>query len=251
MRLIGIIFCLWLIGCGLFYKNKYEAPGIRIYSNQDVQFIQSVGDKCSRIRYEYQSLFRLSSKDIGTMNIILSGNNQSNDLTIGTLGFYISEFNYINIATNSEKVRQEPLLTEVLSHEISHHFLMTDYPGIADKVWLNEGLAGALEVTQFEGWQFKYCLFNPVLFQVIQNKPKADLYKKVISLSWSEFHSNETKELNYATAWSIVYYILEYGFDSNILLGDRIKALYVLGTDELMKYESGWESTMFIQSITK
>ena len=241
-RALLYTLCLWLTGCGLLYKNKFEGPGVKIYSNQDVQFVQDVGHKSLRICHEYQRLFNLSSKDIGTIRIILSGNSQSKDQSESTLGFYMGEFNYINIGTNVENVRKEPLLSEVLLHEIAHHFLITDYPDIVNKAWLNEGLAGVFEVTQFEDWNFEYPLFNPVLYEIVRSKNRDGAFKAILTLDWSDFHRQGTKEDNYAVAWSIAYYMIQNAFDRSLPLGDRIKMLYCLDNDELIKYEKEWQS---------
>jgi len=156
-------------------------------------------------------------------------------------------FNYVNIATNEEGVCKEPLLSQVLLHEIGHHFLVTDYPHITDRVWLNEGLAGILEMAQFEDFHFEYPLFNPILFEIVdRHKSRSGLYKSVVTSDWDDFHKKDTKELNYAVAWSIVYYMLEYVLDRDMSLGDRIKALYTLDVDGLMKHEKGWQSFLRI-----
>ena len=89
------------------------------------------------------------------------------------LGYYVPLLNYICIDTSPHWARSETMLQQILLHEVAHHFVVTEYPAASRQCWLNEGLAGNLEMSLFEGARFEYPLLNPPLFQLAQ----ASLYE--------------------------------------------------------------------------
>ena len=136
------------------------------------------------------------------------------------------------------------MLKQILLHEVAHHFIVTEYPAASKECWLNEGLAGNLEVTQFEDGRSEYPLLNPVLMGIVRHailvSPESVKLKKLIHLGWSEFHSDEEKELDYALSWSIVYFLLEHHFSPNVPLGERIHQLYQIDRAEVVALEPLW-----------
>ena len=95
----------------------------------------------------------------------------------------------------------------MLLHEIAHHFLVNELPGISGKCWLNEGLAGNLEVGVIEKDRAEFPLLNPVLLKIAQreitenkNRP---LLAELMQSDWKDFHNEETREMNYALSWSL------------------------------------------------
>jgi len=235
------------VGCGLFYENSYEGSAYTLYSDRSEAFLSRVGKKVTRIYTGYQELFEVPQDSLGTTTIILEGDD-SDVLDYGyspsVLGYYVPLLNYISIDTTPVCTQSEEMLEQVLLHEIGHHFIVTEHPAASQECWLNEGLAGALEVTVFDDNTFEYTLLNPVLFQVAQSvayepKNRLDL-KKILAMSWGDFHDPERKERNYALAWSIVYFLLDRHLPGDLPLGKRIEALYNLDRDAISLLQPQW-----------
>jgi hypothetical protein len=242
------------LGCGFFYENSYEGSTYTLYSDRNEAFLSRVGEKVTRIYAGYQDLFDIPQDSLGTTTIILEGKD-SGVLDYGyspsVLGYYIPLLNYISIDTTPVCTQREEMLEQVLLHEIGHHFIVTEHPAASQECWLNEGLAGALEVTVFDDRAFEYTLLNPILFQVAQSvahEPQGQLdLKSLIEKSWGDFHDPEHKERNYALAWSIVYFLLEHHLPDDLHLGKKIEALYEMDRDAISALEPAW--ILFLRSF--
>jgi hypothetical protein len=234
-------------GCGMLYENSFDGPSFTLYSDRNPEYLSQVGVKVERIYEGFQDVFHLSKRDLGNTTIVLEGDD-SNVIDYGyspsLLGYYIPLFNFISVDTACAWAQGEAMLEQILLHEVSHHFIVTEFPAASQECWLNEGLAGALEVSLFDRSKFECALLNPLLFQVAQraahSSPKEIELSKFLELSWSEFHDQESKERNYALAWSIVYYLLERQMDRSRPIGDRIQELYRLDRKVIAELEPGW-----------
>ena len=246
---LAIVLASGLSGCGMLYRNSFDGPSFTLYSDRNPEYLEDVGGKVERIYEGFEAVFGLSKPALGNTTIVLEGDD-SNVLDYGyspsLLGYYIPLFNYISVDTSCAWAQGEAMLEQILLHEVSHHFIVTEFPAASQECWLNEGLAGALEVSLFDGSRFECPLFNPLLFQVAQRAIYAghkdiDL-ERFLGLTWSEFHDKDAKERNYALAWSIVYYVLERQMDRRKPLGERIDDLYRLDRGEIARMERGWVS---------
>jgi hypothetical protein len=236
-----------LAGCGLFYDTSYRGARFTIYSDREPAFVEHVGKKVERIYRGYEALFALDPATLGRTTIILQGDETEPadaDYSPSVLGYYIPLLNYISIDTHPAWARRDGTLQQILLHELAHHFLVTEFPQASNQCWLNEGLAGNLEVTLFDGQRFEYPLLNPALFQIAQ----AAIYDRqhpvglgeFLDMSWREFHTTSAKERSYALAWSVVYFLLEKHFSREIPLGERIEALYGLDREAILALEDDW-----------
>ena len=249
---------LGLPGCGLFYKNSYEGPNFNLYSDRKPEFLAQVGAKVARIYEGYESLFGLSPDCLGTTTIILRGDD-SDVVDYGyapsLLGYYIPLFNYISIDTACVWTLEDKMLEQILLHEVSHHFIATEYSGASKECWLNEGLAGALEVTAFDEDSFEHPLLNPLLYQlarrVAYSEPDVLNLKEFLALSWGQFHDKATKERNYALAWSVVYFLLAMHLPQDKPLGERIEELYHMDRAAIAALEKPWTAFLRGFDITR
>ena len=236
-------------GCslaGLFYKHSYRSDRFVIYSDHDPEFLARVGPEVETIYSGYERLFRISPAKLGRTKIILRGDARDQhvvDLAYSPnlLGYYIPFFNMISVDTKPVWAREKSMLEQILLHEIAHHFIITGCPEAGSKCWLNEGLAGNLEMTLFEGERFEYPLLNPTLLGIARravqiSHPGADL-KRLLSMDWSEFHNGTDKDINYSLSWAIVYFLLQEHFPREQPLIERIWALYRIQPEEVMAEE--------------
>ena len=233
-------------GCGLFSKNHLRGPEFTLHSDRSPEFLARVAEKTARIYRGFEELFELSPDRLGRTAIVLEG--EETDIidqryAPDILGYYIPLLNYISIDT-APCSQDDAMLEQVLLHEVAHHFIVTEWPPASGECWLNEGLAGALEVTVFEGARFEHPLVNPVLYQLAREEAFARNGKvslgDLIEMSWSRFHRREDKERNYALAWSAVYFLLERHLPRGQPLGKRIEALYGMNRDAIARLEPEW-----------
>jgi hypothetical protein len=234
-------------GCSLIYKHSYQGRSFAIYSDRKSEFLAEVGKKVTRIYEGYQKLFEIPETRLGLSTLVLQGDDSA-ILDYGysptLLGYYVPFFNYISVDTASVSTQSEEMLDQVLLHEIAHHFIATEFPRASQECWLNEGLAGSLEVTLFKEDHFEHPLFNPILFQIAQrtaySSPDSVNLQRLLDMGWAEFHQNEEKERNYALAWSIVYFLLERTLPAEMPLGERIEVLYTMDRARISKLEASW-----------
>ncbi len=234
-------------GCSLVYTNSFSDSRFLLYSDRTPEFLSLVAQETSRITDAYCESFDLPPDTVAKMTIVLKGSDThvtDYRRVPNVLGYYIPLFNFISIDTTSLWPENRVLLRQVLLHEIAHHFTVTLYPEASSKCWLNEGLAGALEVSQFNEHQFEQPLFNPLLYYVARDAAFSSMQKPtlrdLVTKSWKDFHNDESKELNYALAWSIVYFVLEKHLPNDQPLSDRIRSLIAMDREELCALEPKW-----------
>ena len=247
--LLGLTVVVSQSGCGLFYENSYNGSGFNVYSDRNAEFVGSVGAKVSHIYRGFGALFEIPPERLGTTTIVLDGDDDTvvdPGYSPSVLGYYVPMFNYIRVDTNPAWARTDAMLQQILLHEVAHHFIVTEFPKASKRCWLNEGLAGTLEVTLFEDEHFEYPLFNPALYQIAQaaayDRNHPPRLQELVELGWGEFHDAECKERHYALSWAFCYYILERHLPAGMSLGQRIEALYELTERELLALEPGWRS---------
>ena len=249
----ALLACL-ISGCGLIYQNRSSGRGFVVYSHRNSQFVSGVGDEVQLITDGFCKIFDIARGDLGFMTIILHGRD-SNVLDYGhspdLLGYYVPVINYISVDTNPVWAESDGLIGQVLLHEIAHHMIISMCSRASSECWLNEGLAGALEMSLYQDEHFECPLFNPVLFHVASRTAHAarkplDLHD-LVHKSWSEFHSESDKETNYALAWSAVYFILEHHFNSEEPLARRIRRLFDMEPEKLGELGERWN--LFLRSF--
>lgn len=233
----------------MLYRHEYKSDRFAIYSDLSPDFLRRIGPEVEEIFRGYDDLFQLPTHKLGHTTIILRGEARDQEVvdlgySPSLLGYYIPFLNLISVDTKPAWTRERAMLKQILLHEIAHHFIVTEYPAASKECWLNEGLAGNLEVTLFEEGRFEYPLLNPVLLGIARHSilvdPGAGDLKKLLSLGWSEFHGDGNKELDYALAWALVYYLLEHSLSPEIPLGERINMLYRMDRSLIASLEPGW-----------
>ena len=236
-------------GCslaGLFYRHQYRADRFVIYSDHDPEFLARIGPEVEEIYEGYGRLFQVEPRRLGRTCIILQGDVRDQEVvdlaySPSLLGYYIPFFNMISVDTKPVWAREKPMLEQILLHEVAHHFIVTQYPDAGKECWLNEGLAGAFEVTLFEDRRFEYHLLNPTLLGIARRAALVDSpslsLKKLLALDWGQFHRGDEKDLDYALSWAIVYYLLDHHLRDQGSLHDRIQRLYRMDRQEIVALE--------------
>jgi hypothetical protein len=236
-------------GCTMFYRYQVKGREFVIFSDLDKDFLKEIAPAVEEIYGGYERLFDMGPAELGRTSIILKGqatDQQVVDLAYSPslLGYYIPFLNLISIDTKPAWTREQAMLKQILLHEIAHHFIVTQFPAASKECWLNEGLAGNLEVSLFENGRFEYPLLNPILMGIVRHavmvNPQVGSLKKLVGLSWSEFHNDNDKELDYALAWGLVYYLLQNRFPPDMPLGEKIRNLYRMDRDLIVSFEPEW-----------
>jgi len=236
-------------GCTMFYRYQLKSREFVIYSDLDKEFLRNIAPSVDEIYGGYERLFEMEPAELGRTSIILKGDSSDEQVvdlaySPSLLGYYIPFLNLISVDTKPAWTREPAMLKQILLHEIAHHFIVTQFPAASKECWLNEGLAGNLEVTLFENGRFEYPLLNPILMGIARHSimvnPQVGSLRKLVGLSWSEFHNDDDKEMDYALAWALVYYLLQNRFPADLPLGERIRGLYRMDRDLIVSFESEW-----------
>jgi hypothetical protein len=232
---------------GLFYKEKYRSERFVIYTDHDRGFVERVGPKVEEIYRGYEDIFGIPAERLGRTSIFLEGDRRDEEVvdlgySPSLLGYYIPFLNMISVDTRLPWTREKVMLDQILLHEVSHHFILTQFPRAGKECWLNEGLAGNLEMTLFEGSRFEYPLLNPILLgisrrAVLAGDSRVEL-RRLLALGWGDFHDGDAKDLNYALSWSLVYFLLDRVLQPGVSLGERIRTLYRIDRSWIAAQES-------------
>ena len=246
-----IILCLVSCGCGLAYKNRLSRDGFIVYTNDGQGFLEKTGDQIETIYDSLAEVFEIPKPFPWTTRIFLDGQAEGvldYSYNPDLLGYYVPFLQMIRIDSRAAASNLVSDLDQVLLHEIAHHFLVNELPGISGKCWLNEGLAGNIEVGVIEKDRAEFPLLNPVLLKIAQreiteneNRP---LLTDLLQSDWTDFHNEETREMNYALSWSIVYHLLTREFPAALSLKDRINRIHFMDKTEISALESGWRKNI-------
>ena len=245
------ILCLVSCGCGLAYKNRLSRDGFVVYTNDGQGFLEKTGDQIETIYDSLAKVFEIPKPFPWTTRIFLDGQGEGvldYSYNPDLLGYYVPFLQMIRIDSRAAASNLVSDLGQVLLHEIAHHFLVNELPGISGKCWLNEGLAGNLEVGVIEKDRAEFPLLNPVLLKIAQreiteneNRP---LLADLLQSDWTDFHNEETREMNYALSWSIVYHLLTREFPAALSLKERINRINFMDKTEISALESGWRKNI-------
>lgn len=248
LKLAAIVLaCCACCGCGLAYRNRLDGDGFVVYSNDGPAFLEKTGSRIERIYDSLSEVFEISRPFPWTTRIFLEG--QAEDLldysyAPDLLGYYVPFLQMIHIDTRATATNHASDLDQVLLHEISHHFLVSELPGISSRCWLNEGLAGNLEVGIIGKDRAEFPLLNPILLRIarreINENPDKNLLAGLLKNGWKDFHNEKTREMNYALSWALVYYLLSETFPPELPLGSRIKRIHALDEAEITSLEKNW-----------
>ena len=247
-RRIVFVVLLWpLAGCSLLYEHSARGDAFVVHTDRSAEFLETTRDRIARIYETFSELLKVPTSRLGTTTILLTGDDtevRDHLSRPDLLGYYVPLFNWIEIETQTELTRSEEGLHQVLCHEISHHFLAVSFDDVVSECWLNEGLAGNLEMTLTDEDGAEFPLLNPILLQLTRRhlfeRPRQVFLPDLVHNDWSEFHDATTQERNYALSWSLVYFILEEVLDRRLPLGERIRQLVALDRDQLLRLESPW-----------
>ena len=246
-----IILCLVSCGCGLAYKNRLSRDGFIVYTNDGQGFLEKTGDQIETIYDSLAEVFEIPKPFPWTTRIFLDGQAEGvldYSYNPDLLGYYVPFLRMIRIDSRAAASNLVSDLDQVLLHEIAHHFLVNELPGISGKCWLNEGLAGNLEVGVIEKDRAEFPLLNPVLLKIAQreitenkNRP---LLAELLQSDWKDFHNEETREMNYALSWAIVYHLLSSEFPATLSLKERINRIHLMDKTEISALEMGWRKNI-------
>ena len=242
-----ILACSLCCSCRLAYKNSISGDGFVAYSNDGPAFLEKTGTQIENIYTSLAELFEIPRPFPWTTRIFLNG--QSEDLldysyAPDLLGYYIPFLQAIHIDTRATTTNHSSDLDQVLLHEISHHFLVSELAGISSRCWLNEGLAGNLEVGIITEDRAEFPLLNPILLRIarreITTNPDRNLIPELLKSDWKDFHNENTRERNYALSWALVYFLLTETHPSEMALGKRIRRIHSLENTEIISLEDRW-----------
>ena len=247
----AISICVAFCGCGLVYKNSIRRDGFVVYTNDGPEFLEKTSDRIEKIYASLSDVFEIPRPFPWTTRIFLDGRadgildySYNPDL----LGYYVPFLQIIRIDSRAAASNLVSDLNQVLLHEIAHHFLVSELPGISGKCWLNEGLAGNLEVGIIDEDRAEFPLLNPVLLRIAQKELAAnsdrELLRDLLRSSWKAFHDKNTREKNYALSWAIVYHLLEKELPAGMPLKARINRIHAMGEEAITDLENRWRNNI-------
>lgn len=259
--LLAVLGVCCFTGCSLMYENRLGGNDFVLYSDHDEEFLAMAGRTVEEIYRAYTGLFGIDRDELGATTIIFEGNSGSTgDVTVDLsysprlLGYYLPLFNLISVDTIPVWTREPETLRQILSHEIAHHFLISQHPPASGLCWLNEGLAGNLETTLIEGGRQEFPLLNPPLLRIaraaVLGRGDEVSLEEFLDLDWSGFHEEGKKETHYALAWSVVNWLLTEYLPDDRPLGERIRSLYHIDADRLAAEESRWKRYLRAYDLT-
>ena len=251
-RLAAVIsICMAFCGCSLAYKNSLRRDGFVVYTNDGPEFLQRTGVRIERIYTCLSEVFEIPRPFPWTTRIFLDG--QADGLfdysyNPDLLGYYVPFLQMIRIDSRAAASNLVSDLDQVLLPEIVHHFLVSELPGISGKCWLNEGLAGNLEVGIIDEKRAEFPLLNPVLLKIARrelagNKDR-NLLRDLLRSDWKSFHDEKTREKNYALSWAIVYHLLEAELPAELPLKARINRIHAMDEETITALESRWRNNI-------
>ena len=257
-------FCLLLLttltsGCSVFYERGYWDDDFTIYSNRKQELVDEVGRDTERLFEIYETLLNTCAED--HLTIVLRGDGTK--ITEGkggtTLGYYMPYWDYICVDTSHRGVTNKDgemdyvAMRTILVHELAHYFILSKYPGIQKKTWLNEGLAGIFESLLFDDERAELPYLHPLLFSVAWLDIRYDTAESIAeltSMTWGEFH-NERKDKHYALAWSLCWYLLVVQQQGHLTISDRVEAMMRMEPEDFVAIQGDWESTIFSFDLEK
>lgn len=126
----------------------------------------------------------------------------------------------------NEKYARGARLTikRVMFHEGFHQYLASVLPGIYVDMWFNEGCAQFFENTDARKRVKLNENMEKHIASVVAKYPFT--VKQLMSLSYKDFYNEQTRNANYAAAFSFVYYLLKGAKADNLPAAD-IPAFYI------------------------
>ena len=246
-----VLACSLCCGCGLTYKNSLSRDGFVVYSNDGPAFLEETGTQIENIYTSLADLFEIPRPFPWTTRIFLDGQSENildYSYAPDLLGYYIPFLQAIHIDTRATTTNHSSDLAQVLLHEISHHFLVSELAGISARCWLNEGLAGNLEVGIIAEDRAEFPLLNPILLRIARREitasPEQKLLPELLKSDWKDFHDEDTRERNYALSWALVYFLLTETEPSESPLGKRIRRIHKLKNTEITCLEDRWRRSI-------
>ena len=236
-------------GCGAFYRYHHDSPRFSLHTDLAQDFLDETAPQVERMLEGLSRLFDLDPQRLSKPTIVFKGKAADLDVIDHSysptlLGYYIPFWSYIAVDTSTAWTRETSMLHQILLHEIAHHCIVTRYPEASRACWLNEGLAGNLEMTLFDAERFETVLLNPLLLTIARQAVLVDARRGdlqgLVGLSWRAFHNDPHKEIEYAISWSVVYFFLTERLADRGPLAARIAALVELSPDAIVAAEPAW-----------
>jgi len=242
-----LVVSLSTTGCGLLYRTSHHAEHFSLYADRSDGFVERSAATIDAIFHHFLELFDVDARQLAPTTICLDGEDDDvvdHNYRPDLLGYYVPFFRFIRVDTRAAMTTNEHGLQQVLLHEIAHHFIVHEYPNATRECWLNEGIAGNLEMTTIDDGVAEHPLLNPVLHQIarrtIARDEPAELLRDVLDSDWESFHDTVHRERNYAVSWSIVHFLLREHLPSHRPLGRRLEALYEMDRDEIVALSDAW-----------
>ena len=251
-REFSILLCLLWTGCGLIYENRYDTEHVTSYSNRNMDYLKEKSDFSEQVYRFYEVLF---NEEPGHVTMLYDGED-GEEASADVLGYYLSPFKIVKIFSTSmapkmpedeeliqkwldeKEEKAEELLHKVILHELAHHFLVNKYPGLADRCWLNEGLAGLVEEGEIGIEKATFTFWNSSLILVAKAAKKRGYdIMGVLDMSWSEFHDDNERSADYAAGYIICYYIVTQWLPEEIRFDHKVDIIHGMGEDVVASLE--------------
>jgi len=231
--LLALVALALTNGCSLVYRSHARGEHFALYSDRSARSTARTRDRIDAIFARFIELFDVDPARLRRIAIFVEGADDGvldHAYSPELLGYYVPFLRWIQIDTRAAMTSREAGFEQVLLHEICHHFVVHEFPQASSECWLNEGLAGNLEVAVIAGGRAEFPLLNPVLLAIARNVLEDDIagarLADLLASDWERFHDDARREENYALAWSIVYFLLDEVLPQDLSLGERIERLY-------------------------
>lgn len=246
-----LLLTVGISGCSLFYSNSYFTEDFTIYSNREQELVDRTGRDTERLFEIYNILLDTCLKG-DHLTIVLSGSGTETKPDSGNgslMGYFIPYWDYISIDTSHGALFKDgkvdyDSMRIVLIHEVAHYFLLTKWPSLEYKPWLNEGLASVFETLLFDNEVAELPYFNPPLFYNTYSairKGKAETLVELTSMTWRDFHSNE-KSRRYSLAWSLCMYLLTVELSGDLALDQKIDLMSKMEPEDFVEIQDRWSA---------
>ena len=251
MRLTLLVLAVPLIsGCSLFYSNSYHHEHFTIYSNRDQDVTDCVGMDAERLFEIFEYFFDVQMEKHLTISLKGSGTKAAKDRVDTLMGYYLPYWHFISIDTTNGAVFKDgevdrSVVRYILAHEMAHYFILSKFPEVQNKSWLNEGLAGVFEVVLFDDEHAELPYLNPTLFYTTLHTFFNDIDEvpslaELTEMSWGEFHKTGAKSKHYALAWSLCMYLIVIELPREMTFSEKIEAIIEMEPEDFAAMHDDW-----------
>lgn len=209
-------------GCRLVYRHARSTEDYSVYTDASRRQLATLEALLHEALADFRVIFPQRAAEVPPPRVVLSEDRlvRARVHTVGLRqeGFYLPWLRLIHLSPREALRENAPGLgvRAVLYHELAHHYLVLGTPSVTPRVWLNEGLACALESTfRAPCGQVVTPLLHPWLHRqahaLLLTRGAHAIAAELAVLragSWLHYHRSPDKVQNYALSWAFTYYLL-------------------------------------------